>query len=257
MSTKCPNVFTQDGSGPGVLPSSAAILWIPTLTAAVGITSATSLISTPDGISDGTSDGSPLTPSSTVIAVGTGLAIGEELLPVPPTLQQKIIKLDFVEMRETWQREDDADRQAFWPKKPAGQITDILQWVQCFAALAGVLAKSYPSMVPKFMACLVTIVKCAHDFEGISWAQAYRCQVAQTKDLQWSWLNPTMYSLCSAGKAKRNVVCVSCLSDSHETASFPDNTVLFPWQGLPTRQTFPAQARPASAKEGPRCTYPA
>ena len=130
-------------------------------------------------------------------------------------------------------------------------------------------------MVPEFMAYLATIVKCARDFEGISWAQydrAYRRQVAQTKDLRWSRLNPTLYSLCFAGKAKRNVVCAYCLSDSHETASCPDNTILFPWQGPPTRQ--PVQVQPPvavgptrqrsssqvcylfNAREGPRCTYP-
>ena len=61
-----------------------------------------------------------------------------------------------------------------------------------------------------------------------------------------SWcLTAGAHSLCSEEKAKRNVVHVraSSLSDSHETASFPDNTVLFPWQGLPTRQTFPAIIR--------------
>ena len=272
-----------------MLPSSAAVSWIPTLTAGVGITSAaigTSLISTPSPvmapmITPATAH-IPLTPSTAVMALGAELTAGEGLLPVPLKLQQKIIKLDFVEMREllpeTWQREEeDAGGRAFWPKKPAGPITDILQWVQCFAALAGVLAKSYPSMVPEFMAYLATIVKCARDFEGITWAQydrAYRRQVAQTKDLRWSRLNPTLYSLCFAGKAKRNMVCANCLSDSHHTASCPDNAVFFPWQGLPTQPTPPAQAQPAVAmgpakprfssqvcylfndKEGPRCTYP-
>ena len=38
------------------------------------------------------------------------------------------------------------------PKKTVGPITDILQWVQCFAALAAVLSKTYLTMVPEFMA---------------------------------------------------------------------------------------------------------
>ena len=95
------------------------------------------------------------------------------------------------------------------------------------------------TMVPEFMAYPATIVKCAHDFEGISWAQydrVYRRQVAQTDDLRWLRLNPTLYSLCFAGKAKRNIVCAYCLSDNRTTASCPDNTILFPWQGPPTRQ---------------------
>ena len=89
--------------------------------------------------------------------------------------------------------------------------------------------RSVVEIVPmlEFIAYLVTIVKCAHDFEGISWTQydqAYRCQMAQTKDLRWSWLNPIVYTLCSV---KRNVVCASCLSDSYETA-FPGQHRAFP-----------------------------
>lgn len=178
---------------------------------------------------------------------------------------------------ETWQKDvEDTAGRSLWPRKPAGPITDVLQWVQCFAALAGVLSRAYPSTVPELMAYLATIVKCARDFEGVSWAQydrAYRRHAAQTKDLRWSRLNPTLYSLCFAGKAKRSVLCAHCLSDSHGSAQCPDN--LFPWQGMfgPPQGVGPVQsamfgAGGASrtrqtlqtchlynAKDGPRCTY--
>ena len=47
--------------------------------------------------------------------------------------------------------------------------------------------------------------------------------VAQTKDLRWSRLNPTLYSLRFAGKAKRHVTYASCLSDNHSTEQCPEN----------------------------------
>ena len=92
--------------------------------------------------------------------------------------------------------------------------------------MVGVLSQRFPAMVPELMAYQTTIIKCSRDFDGLAWAQydrAYRPQAAQSKDLKWSRLNPTLYSLCFAGKAKRGVACVHCLSDSHSSDSCPDN----------------------------------
>ena len=86
---------------------------------------------------------------------------------------------------------------------------------------------AYPSMVPKFMSYQATIIKCAWDFDGFAWAQynrTYRCQVAQTKELWWSKLNLTLYSLCFAGKAKCHIVCSFCLSDNHSSDQCPENS---------------------------------
>ena len=95
-----------------------------------------------------------------------------------------------------------------------------------FAALVEVLSRAYPTMVPEFMSYQAIIIKCARDFHGLAWAQydrAYRRQVAHTKDLRWSRLNPTLYSLCFAGKAKHLIVCASCFSDSHATDQCLEN----------------------------------
>ena len=43
---------------------------------------------------------------------------------------------------------------------------NILQWVQCFAAMVGVLSRAYPQ-VPDLMAYQVTIVSCYRDFEDL------------------------------------------------------------------------------------------
>ena len=117
----------------------------------------------------------PTGPTAAAAVTAVGAEFGEGLLPVPRKLQEKIIRLEFVEMREllpeTWQKDvEDTAGRSLWPRKPAGPITDVLQWVQCFAALAGVLSRAYPSTVPELMAYLATIVKCARDFEGVSWA---------------------------------------------------------------------------------------
>ena len=137
---------------------------------------------------------------------------------------KKIIKLEFVEMRdlmpETWLLDEEESKKATLslPRHWSAPVTDILQWLQCYAALVSVLSKAYPQMVPEFMLYQAMIIKCARDFHGLAWAQydrAYRRQVAQTKDLRWSWLNPTLYSLCFAGKAKCHVICSLQVTITH------------------------------------------
>ena len=81
----------------------------------------------------------------------------------------------------------------------------------CHPPVASVLCwngRGPVSKVPQLMAYQVTIIKCSRDFEGSAWAQydwAYRRQAAQTKDLRWSRLNLTLFSLCFAGKARQNI----------------------------------------------------
>ena len=159
-----------------------------------------------------------------------GAYLGEGLLPVPEKLVQKIISLEFVEMWELmletwlWEEEESSKHMITWPKRRSALVMDILQWLQCYAALVGVLLRAYPTMVPELMSYQATIINRAQNFDGLAWAQydkAYRRQMAQAKDLRWSRLNPMLYSLCFAGKAKQHVVCSFCLSDNHTTEHCP------------------------------------
>jgi hypothetical protein len=163
------------------------------------------------------------------------------------------------------------------PRRKVAPVTDILLWLQCYAALVGVLSRGYPTMVPEFMSYQAMIIKCSRDFQGPAWVQydrAYRRQVAQTKDLRWSRLNPTLYSLCFAGKAKRHVVCATCLSDTHATENCPETLqyggAFWPGQlnsviGLPSPAALPPPPTSTggvklklcnlfNAPDGSRCT---
>jgi len=99
--------------------------------------------------------------------------MAEGLLPVPDKLAQKIIRLEFVEMRELmpemWMGEEEETSRNIltWPRRKVGPVTDILQWLSCSAAMVAVLSRAYPQMVPEFMAYQATIIKCCRDFEGL------------------------------------------------------------------------------------------
>ena len=118
------------------------------------------------------------------------------------------------------------------PWRKSVPLTNIMLWVQCFAGMVRVFSTQCPQAVPELMAYLATIVKCSRNFEGVAWAQndrVYRRQ--KMKDFRWSRISPTLFSLCFAGKARRNVACSHCLSDNHVSDNCPDNPrVGWQWQ---------------------------
>ena len=211
----------------------------------------------------------PAQPAATV-AVPTGLFLGDGVLPLPQKLMKKIRALEFIEMRELLPEEwlgsleegDSADQHnccnsASRKRKPP--ITNIFSWMQGYASLVGALATVYPAKVPELMAYQTTILRCYRDFEGAAWAQydrAYRRQAALSKDLNWSRINTTLYSLCFAGRAKRGHVCTHCLSNNHQSEACPEAPA-------PRRTTTYSGSSPApleicrlfNAKGGSKCHY--
>jgi len=137
---------------------------------------------------------------------------------------------------------------SIFPKRRRAPVTDVLVWVQCFSAMVGVLSTKYPDKVPEFMAYQALIVKCSRDYEGFVWVlydRAFRRQVAVTRDLNWSKLNPTLHSLCMAGKARKNKFCALCLSDNHSSDQCPEA-----WQDLLPATYFGQHGPP------PACPFP-
>ena len=207
------------------------------------------------------------------VAVPTGLFLGDGVLPLPHKLMKRIRALEYVEMRELLPEEwlepleeghsaeqhnccNSANRR----RKPP--VTNIFTWLQGCASLVGALATIHPDKVAELMAYQTTILNCYRDFEGAAWAQydrAYRRQAALSKDLNWSRINTTLYSLCFAGRAKRGQVCSHCLSNNHQSDACPEAPA--PRRATPPRQALgssPASqelCRLFNAKGGPRCHY--
>ena len=78
--------------------------------------------------------------------------------------------------------------------------------------------------------------------------------MAQLRQLKWSRLNHSLFSLCFAMKAKANIVCAFCVSDSHTSEACPDNPANFRqwgWQSqepaIPSR-SLGAPGRSRAAK---------
>ena len=55
-------------------------------------------------------------------------------------------------MPETWLKEEDEPSRHVLcpPRRRSAPVTDALQWLQCFAAMVGVLSQCFPAVVPEF-----------------------------------------------------------------------------------------------------------
>lgn len=81
----------------GVMKDASAPVWIPTFAAVSVLSGASSLISP-------VSRSASSTWGTASAAALVGLDLGEGLLPIPAKLQQQILRLEFIEMRELLQK---------------------------------------------------------------------------------------------------------------------------------------------------------
>ena len=245
---------STSGVAMGAMPSRYAANYL-LLPAIAAVRSTPSVVSAPTAAATAAVTASVASTYETMSGplVPAGMFLGKGLVPLPAKLVARITKLEFVEMYEllpeSWLATDGtelletqaAKQVSIFPKCWRTPVTDVLTWVQCFSALVGALSTKFADKVPEFMAYQALIVKCSRDYDGFGWVlydRAFRWQVAVTKDLNWSKLNPTLHSLCLAGKAKNNKFCTICLSDNHTT-----DQCLESWQMFPPMY-YPGQVRP-------------
>ena len=75
-------------------------------------------------------------------------------------------------------------------------------------------------MVPELMAYMISILRASQEYEGLAWATydaAYHRQAAATGHKQWSKVNPSLYTVCFTGKARKATRCNLCLSAAYKT----------------------------------------
>jgi len=71
------------------------------------------------------------------------------------------------------------------------------------------------------MAYMIHIIRTNQEYKGLSWFiydEAYRRQAVATKHVEWSKINPSIFTVCFTGKAKREQRCEWCLSLTHGSA---------------------------------------
>ena len=155
--------------------------------------------------------------------------MGDGLPPVPAKLAKKIQGGEFVDMHELlpelWSSVRDEEGAPRTSRVRAKKwVQDIHVWMQCYAVYVSVRSLKSPSLVPELMAYMVGILRASMEYEGIAWTTydaAFRRQAAATGHTQWSKVNPSLYTICFTGRAKRMGRCELCLSSAHRHDECP------------------------------------
>ena len=153
-------------------------------------------------------------------------------IPIPPRLSKKILDLEFIEMSEllpdTWNIQEEERGCCSRRTTRRGPVTDILVWLECFAALVAVLSTKYPDKVTHFMTYQRTILKAQRCFVGDGWVtydSTYRRAFAASKSLDWGLIDFSLYNETFTGRARAIVRCRYCLSEHHDSKEFADAPV--------------------------------
>ena len=162
-------------------------------------------------------DRDPPTPST--ISIGAGLP------PVPLKLATRIHAWEFIEMAELlpdrmgvtskFESEDERDKLGRKPKRR--QVTNILEWVQCFGIYVAVIAEKHPKKVRDLLGYQALILEANMEYEGGTWLgydRRFRLSVAGNPDAVWAHIDPTLWNMAFTGHAKAKR-CRYCFSLTH------------------------------------------
>ena len=172
-------------------------------------------------------------------------SLTSQYFPLPENICAKIKNLEFVDMNElkplAWQSNE--SNPIFAKKREP--VTDILMWVQCFSAMAAVLAEHYLNKLLHLMAYLSTIVRCAHRYQGLNWAVydiQFRQKAAKTKSLDWGVIDQSLYAERFTGSSNPTPYCSSCLGE-HPSSTCPQGPTPYIFWNAPGQVSNIPQAR--------------
>ena len=114
--------------------------------------------------------------------------------------------------------EDDKD-EARGRKLKRRQVSNILEWVQCFGIYMAVLTEKRPEWVPDLLGYQALILEARMEYVGDGWLgydRRFRQRAAANPDTIWARLDPTLWNIAFAGQARASR-CKYCFSLTHLT----------------------------------------
>ena len=261
----------------GMLPHAADLATLPTFTLPTTHQAATSRSQAPAATPTTLADTQPppgqgvtTQLQATAHPAGETPTASSAFFPIPENICTKIINLEYVDMVElkpsNWLlHSDETDKTSFPFKKRKEPVTDILVWVQCYSAMASILAERYPAKIPHLMAYQSTIVKCAKRYQGLAWVaydMEFRRKAAKSKSLDWGTIDQSAYAEFFTGSSRPLVRCHVCLEE-HLTQHCPQTANPFmlpqmwmlqnpqPQQPRMRQQTQPALPQPFNTRGYP------
>ena len=159
------------------------------------------------------------------------LSIGASLPPVPRKLVNRIQTGEFVDMAELLPdrmgvtlaplfADDKDEKQPVKTKRR--QVTNILEWVQCYSIYVAVMTTKYPQKIQGLMGYQAPIVQACMEYGRDSWLGYDRrfCQMAAASpDIVWAKIDPTLWNMAITGQAKSSR-CKFCFSLAHTPVGY-------------------------------------
>ena len=103
-------------------------------------------------------------------------------------------------------------------KKPRRrQVTNILEWIQCYSIYMAVRLQKYPDKAQDMLGYQTLIVEACMEYQGEGWLgydRRFRQMAAASQDIPWAKIDPTLWNKAFAGQARANR-CKYCFSLPH------------------------------------------
>ena len=160
----------------------------------------------------------------TMTAVTThSLYIGGGLPPIPDKLVRRIQDGRFINMADllpdnleaTNSTDDDHSSNT---KRKQQDVTQIMDWIQCFSTYIAVLSRAKPDRVVDLIAYLNLIINSQRRFQDFDWAsydRQFRQKASANPTLQWGTMEGTLWNLSRFNRSTR---------PSPSTTTFPLTT---------------------------------
>ena len=166
--------------------------------------------------------------ATSVVSLGTGLP------PVPKKLVTRIQAGEYVDMSELLPDRlgisagpvAKDDKQSNKPKRR--QVTNILEWIQCFGIYTAVLNLKHPDRIQDLLGYQALIVEACTEYNCEAWLgydRRFRQNAAASTSTVWAKIDATLWNKAFTGQARAQR-CQYCFSLTHksEECDWADNT---------------------------------
>ena len=160
-------------------------------------------------------------------ATAQPFVLSDSLAPVPAKLVAKILRGESVDIAELLRDNLEAQRRGVIQESSTisgdinrgrREIPDLLSWVQCFGTYMAVVTSTQPTKSRELLAYQTLIVREARRCGGRGWLAyntMFRQQAAGNLDVDWSKLNPTLYTVTFLAQSGSGRNCVLCMESDH------------------------------------------
>ena len=128
-------------------------------------------------------------------------SIGAGVPPVPDKIVSRIAAGEFIEMSELLPdhlgtaRLGAGEDQSRAPRLRCKVVTNILEWVECFAIYVAVVSRTQPQRVPEMLGYLMLILEAHMEYVGEGWLgydRQFQLTAARHPSTNWATINTTL-----------------------------------------------------------------